>query len=64
MAPAAINKEIPPSIGIQGGGQQPGLPPGGFGGGIDMQIAANPIVNKKRNKNFELIIICFGNVNI
>ena len=33
MAPAAINNEIPPSIGIHGGGQQPGLPLGGGGGG-------------------------------
>lgn len=31
MAPAAINNEIPPSIGTHGGGQQPG-PPGGGGG--------------------------------
>lgn len=37
MAPAAIKKVIPPSMGIHGGGQQggvppPGPPPGGGGG--------------------------------
>ncbi len=41
MAPAAINKDIPPSIGTQGGGQQPGPPPGG-GGGWPMQIDVIP----------------------
>ena len=33
MAPAAINKDMPPSIGTQGGGQQPGSSVGGGGGG-------------------------------
>jgi len=33
MTPAAISNEIPPSIGIQGGGQQIGLPPPPGGGG-------------------------------
>ncbi|MBA2611528.1 MAG: hypothetical protein H0U95_06130 [Bacteroidetes bacterium] len=33
-APAAIKNVMPPSIGTQGGGQQPGEPDGG-GGGAD-----------------------------
>jgi hypothetical protein len=36
MAPAAMSKDIPPSIGIHGGGQHPGG--GGGGGGCAMQI--------------------------
>jgi hypothetical protein len=33
--PAAINMEIPPSIGIQGGGQHATPPVGGGGGGAE-----------------------------
>lgn len=34
-APAAINNDNPPSIGIHGGGQHLGLPPAGGGGGAE-----------------------------
>ena len=53
MAPAAINKEIPPSIGTQGGGQHPGLP--GGGGGPAKQNVVKQI--KKIIKNINLIFI-------
>ena len=33
--PAAINMDIPPSIGIQGGGQHAAPPVGGGGGGAE-----------------------------
>ena len=44
-APAAIKKLIPPSIGIQGGGQHGGVPAGG-GGGAEIR-AFVPKTSKK-----------------
>ena len=61
MAPAAINNEIPPSIGIQGGGQQPG-PPGG-GGGPAKQHVVKQIMKIINNRNFVFIGKLLG-VNI
>jgi hypothetical protein len=56
MAPAAINKDIPPSIGMHGGGQQVGPPPGGGGGGGNaMHNDPNP--NKKITKYIYLMFI-------
>ena len=53
-APAAINKEIPPSIGIHGGGQQCGPPDGGGGGPAAIQYDVSAKVKIIENK----ILIC------
>jgi hypothetical protein len=58
MAPAAINKDIPPSIGIHGGGQHPGTSPppgGGGGGGKATHILPMPIMKINKSKYLEFI---------
>jgi len=58
MAPAAISNDIPPSIGMQGGGQHPGVSPppgGGGGGGKATHTAAKP--NVKINTSKSLVFI-------
>ncbi len=57
IAPAAINKEIPPSIGTQGGGQQSNEPPDGGGGGKATHKDVKPIMKSRDNKNFVLIVV-------
>lgn len=48
---------MPPSIGIQGGGQHPGVPAGGFGGGGGpAKVAVTPI-NKKMVNSINLVFI-------
>lgn len=56
MAPAAIKSEIPPSIGTQGGGQHPGEPAGGFGGGPPAKLVT-VATNKHAAKNRCLVFI-------
>ncbi len=48
MAPAAISKDMPPSIGTQGGGQQPGSSVGGGGGGKASETAVIPKIKINR----------------
>lgn len=62
MAPAAINNDIPPSIGTQGGGQQVG-PPGG-GGGWAIQIDVIPKMKILIMINLIRIMLKLSNVNI
>lgn len=63
IAPAAISKDIPPSIGIQGGGQQVGEPPEGgvFPEGGGLMAAShkkpNPMVNNVINKVFLFMLV-------
>jgi hypothetical protein len=52
-APAAISKDIPPSIGTHGGGQHPGPPEGG--GGAAKQNELKPIKKTAGKINFALI---------
>ncbi len=47
---------MPPSIGIQGGGQQSNEPCGG-GGGVATHKDAKPIMKSRDNKNFILIVV-------
>lgn len=49
MAPAAINKEMPPSIGIQGGGQHVGST-GGGGGGAPARHTDEMLATKINNR--------------
>jgi len=55
-APAAIKKVIPPSIGIQGGGQQPGDPAGG-GGGADNKNWLPNIIRDKVSISLNIFIL-------
>ena len=65
MAPAAINKDMPPSIGIQGGGQHPGTPPaGGGGGGPAKHMAVKPNVNINNNINLVVISCKLSAINV
>jgi hypothetical protein len=52
-APAAISNDIPPSIGIKGGGQHPGPPDGGGGAAKHNELK---LIKKTTDKiNFALI---------
>lgn len=62
MAPAAINKDIPPSIGTQGGGQHPGLV--GGGGGPAKHITVKPMVKINNNINLVFISRKLSGINI
>lgn len=53
--PAAIKNVIPPSIGIHGGGQQPGLPDGG-GGGADSKTWVPKSTKNVVNMNLNIFI--------
>lgn len=53
IAPAAINNEMPPSIGTHGGGQQSG-PPGGLEGLEKMNVVQQTI---KRNIKINFVFI-------
>ncbi len=59
MAPAAINKEIPPSIGIQGGGQHPGV--GGWGGGAPAYTKSAQKQSIKNMTKSIFVFICLKN---
>ena len=52
-APAAISNEIPPSIGMHGGGQHPGPPDGG--GGAAKHNELKPIIRTADKIYFVLI---------
>lgn len=58
IAPAAINNEMPPSIGTHGGGQQSGAPPdpppGGLEGLEKMNVVQQTI---KRNIKINFVFI-------
>jgi hypothetical protein len=56
IAPAAINKDIPPSIGTHGGGQQSGVLPEGGGGGNATQSVVKPTAKSNINKNLVFIV--------
>lgn len=47
---------MPPSIGMQGGGQHPGPPVGGGGGGPAKHKEDSDTINNETNKNFVLMI--------
>lgn len=48
---------MPPSIGMQGGGQQPGVPPeGGGGGGPAIQTAAPTTIKQIKNNILVFIL--------
>lgn len=56
---------MPPSIGTHGGGQQPGVPAGGFGGGGGpAKVAVTPIIKKMVNSINLVFILNLTFVNI
>lgn len=67
MAPAAIRKVMPPSIGTHGGGQHPGAAPvgGGGGGGWAAAKPATQVIKKSPEAAIRFIMACSKNtVNV
>jgi hypothetical protein len=60
-APIAINIITPLSIGIHGGGQQPGVPAGGGGGAAKAEVFTK---SKNPTSNIEITRFIFKNINV
>lgn len=64
IAPAAISKVIPPSMGTHGGGKHNGEPPPGGGGGAEKEKFESVNENMSISINLMFILIIISNITL